>query len=73
MRPKLGDVSERICEVESEIAFAQKDNFEKWPTLDQCYGAALIALGSWEAEVDYVKDFFANRIIWMDNYIQGLN
>ncbi len=73
MRPNLGDVSERICEVESEIAFAQKDNFEKWPTLDQCYGAALIALGSWKAEVDYVKDFFANRIIWVDNYIQGLN
>lgn len=72
MKPKLGAVSERIGEVELEIALAQKENFEKWHTLDQCYGAALIALGSWEAEVDYVKNFFSNRIIWMDNYIQSL-
>lgn len=73
MRPKLGSVSNRISEVKTEIALAQKDNFEKWQTLDKCSGAALIALGSWEAEVDYVNDFFANRILWMDNYINSLN
>lgn len=73
MRPQLGSVSDRISEVKAEIELAQKDNFEKWPTLDKCYGAALIALGSWEAEVDYVNDFFANRILWMDNYINSLN
>ena len=73
MKPKLGSVSDRINEVKINIMWAQKDNFEKWPTLDKCYGAALIALGSWEAEVDYVNDFISNRIIWMDNYIQSLN
>lgn len=73
MRPRLGSVSDRISEVKTKIELAQKDNFEKWPTLDKCYGAALIALGSWEAEVDYVNEFFANRIIWMDNYINSLN
>lgn len=73
MKPKLGFVSDRINEVKAEIKLAQKDNFEKWPTLDKCYGAALVALGSWEAEVDYVNDFFTNRINWMDNYINSLN
>lgn len=72
MKPKLGAVSDRISEVKTEIKLAQKDNFEKWPTLDKCYGAALIALGSWEAEVDYVNDFFSKRIIWMDSYISSL-
>lgn len=73
MKPKLGSVSYRINEVKTEIVLAQKDNFEKWPTLDKCYGAALIALGSWEAEVDYVNSFYSNRINWMDNFINSLN
>ena len=73
MKEKLDAVRERISELEVEISTAQKDNFEKWPTLDTCYGAALIALGSWEAEVDYANSFFENRIIWMENYIQSLN
>ena len=72
MKPNLLTVSEKISQVESEIQQAQKDNFVKWPTLDKCYGAALIALGSWEAEVDYVNSFFTNRINWMDNYIGKL-
>ena len=72
MKPNLLTVSEKISDVESEIEQAQKDNFVKWQTLDKCYGAALIALGSWEAEVDYVNSFFANRINWMDNYINNL-
>lgn len=73
MRPKLSSVSDRISDVKVEIELAQKDNFEKWPTLYTCYGAALIALGSWEAEVDYVNNFFVNRINWMDNYLNALN
>lgn len=72
MRTNLSSVSLRINEVEAGIEAAQADNFEKWPTLDKCYGAALVAFGSWEAEVDYVKTFFSNRIIWRDNYIQNL-
>ena len=72
MKPRLSAVSSRINEVEAEIETAQGDNFAKWQVLDKCYGAALIALGSWEAEVDYVKTFFSNRITWMDNYINSL-
>ena len=72
MKSNLYKVSDTITNVEFEIRYAQKDNFEKWPTLNELNGAALIALGSWEAEVEYVKSFFTNRIIWMDNYIQNL-
>lgn len=72
MKPHLSAVSSRINEVETEIEAAQSDNFAKWQVLDKCSGAALIALGSWEAEVDYVKTFFVNRITLMDNYIQNL-
>lgn len=72
MKPNLTNVSTKIDLTETEIALAQCDNFSKWPTLSECHGAALIALGTWDAEVEYVKSFFANRITWMDNYIQNL-
>lgn len=72
MKSNLPRVIDRINDVKNEITVAQSDNFEKWPTLNEYHGAALIALGSWEAEVDYVNDFFANRISWMDNYIMNL-
>ena len=72
MKPKLFQVSETINQIESNLLRAQGDNFVKWPILDQLNGAALIALGSWEAEVEYVKNFFTMRIDWMDNYIQNL-
>lgn len=72
MKPQLSSVSDVINRVESKIAFAQQDNFDKWPTMGKCYGAALIAFDSWTEEVNYAKTFFADRINWMDNYIQNL-
>ncbi len=72
LKPHLNAVSERINEVEAEIKNAQKDNFKKWQILNKLYGPALLALGSWEAEVNYVKTFFVRRAAWMDNYIQNL-
>lgn len=72
MKPNLDSVTDVINSVKTEISLAQKDNFDKWQTMGECYGAALVAFGSWEEEVDYVESFFANRIVWMDNYINGL-
>lgn len=72
MKSNLPSVTDDINEVVNLIKVAQEDNFDKWPILNQYVGVGLIALGSWEAEVDYVKNFFANRIVWMDNYIQSL-
>lgn len=72
LKPRLNSILDRMNEVSSEISLAQVDNFVKWPILDKYTGAGLIALGSWTAEVDYVNDFFKNRINWMDNYIQNI-
>lgn len=72
MKPKLNTVSSNISSVISKLETAQGDNFEKWPILEEFTGAGLIALGSWEAEVNYVNSFFLARIDWMDNYISNL-
>lgn len=72
LKPKLPTIISEVKKVENSISQAQKDNFEVWPILNQYTSVGLIALGSWEAEVEYVKTFFANRSIWMDNYINSL-
>ena len=61
-----------VSKVIDEITLTQSDNFARWPVLDQYLGAGLIALGSWDAEVDYVNTFFQQRIVWMDDYIMNL-
>ena len=57
MKSRLPSVYDAINRVESEISLAQKDNFEKWPTLGKYCGVALVAFDSWEEEVNYVKTF----------------
>mgnify|MGYP001252437770 CR=1 FL=1 len=71
-KPKLSSITDEVIKVENSISQAQKDNFKVWPILDQYTSVGLIALGSWEAEVEYVNNFFANRSTWMDNYINSL-
>ena len=72
LKPKLTSITDEVTKVENSISQAQKDNFEVWPILDKYTSVGLIALGSWEAEVEYIKTFFANRSSWMDNYINSL-
>ncbi len=51
------------------IERAQKDNFKRWPILDKYISVGLIHLDSWEAEVDYVFDFFDKRCAWFDSWL----
>ena len=64
---KLPEVMMAVEKSVNEIQLAQRDNFEKWPILDKYISVGLIALGTWEAEVDYVSSFFNDRIMWMNS------
>ena len=55
----------RVMSRSVAIENAQENNFKRWPVLDTYLAAGLIALGSWQAEVDYVFNFFAERLEWM--------
>lgn len=72
LKTRLPAVQEKLAQVAANISVAQKSNFEKWQILDSYEGAALICLGSWEAEVEYCADFLSRRIIWLDKYIADL-
>lgn len=62
LKKRLSGVSESITDV-------QKDNFIKWPILDDYVSVGLVCLNSWEAEVRYVEDFFDKRIEWLGSFL----
>lgn len=66
VRSSIPNVVMAIGQRENDIRSSQEKNFKIWPILDEYVGAGLIALGSWEAEVKYVADFFQQRVAWID-------
>ena len=48
---------------------SQKLNFIRWPILSQKVHQNPVALGSYDAEVGVLRDYFSTRIAWIDNYL----
>ena len=72
LKDRIPSVQEKLSAVADNISEAQKVNFEKWKILNSYEGAALICLGSWEAEVEYCEDFLRQRVVWLDEFIENL-
>lgn len=54
---------------------SQQLNFIRWKTLDQKVHQNFQALGSYQAEVDFMKQYMKARFTWMDNkigYVSGV-
>jgi hypothetical protein len=54
---------------------SQELNFIRWKILDQKVHQNFQALGSYQAEVDFMKNYIKTRFDWMDNkigYISGI-
>ena len=66
---RCGMDPDRLSLVDGVIEVAQRTNFKRWPILDQYISVGLIHLGSWEAEVEYVFDFFEKRCAWFDAWL----
>ena len=52
------------------IKAEQVKNFERWWILDWPVSVGLVYLGSWEKEVEYVQNFFADRVEWLDRFLR---
>ena len=48
---------------------SQKLNFIRWPILDSPVHQNVSALGSYEAEVDVLRNYFRERIAWIDKFL----
>ena len=64
-KEKMGAVSENISE-------EQVMNFDRWRIMDWHVSVGLISLGTWEKEVGYVDEFFADRADWLGHYLAGI-
>lgn len=48
---------------------SQELNFKRWPILNEMVHQNPVARGSYRAEVDAVKRYIADRIVWMDRHV----
>ncbi len=55
-----------INSTESYLQMSQQNNFQKWNILNKIVYRELAARGSYEAEVDFLRQYVGNRISYLD-------
>ncbi|MBP5318302.1 MAG: CotH kinase family protein, partial [Paludibacteraceae bacterium] len=58
-----------IDEYAENLQESQTLNFKRWPIMDQWVHMNPRVYGSYQGEIDNVKNYVRNRITWMDNKI----
>ncbi|MBO4550535.1 MAG: Ig-like domain-containing protein, partial [Bacteroidaceae bacterium] len=53
----------------NEMEASANLNFIRWPILNQRVHQNVSALGSFEAEVDVLRNYIPTRLAWIDNYL----
>ena len=56
-----------VDSMEEELLLSQKLNFLRWPIMNRIVHQNPRIWGSYEAEVENVRDFIRKRVEWMDN------
>ena len=62
-------VAADVDSLRREIRASANLNFIRWPYLNQWLSLNPVVPGSWEKEVDRVRDFVYNRVAWMDEML----
>ena len=52
-----------------QIAGSAGRNFMRWDILDTYIWPNIVWLGDHKLEVEYMKDFYSKRLVWMNNDI----
>lgn len=63
------DLAADVDSIRREIRASANLNFIRWPYLTQSLSLNPAVPGSWEAEVDRVREFVRNRVAWMDEML----
>ena len=61
-----------INESAAQLKYSQEENFNKWDVLYYYTWPNAVSLGSYDSEVQYMKDWLAKRVKWMDSEINKL-
>lgn len=62
-----------IDSMAQEIGASQRLNFIRWPILNSIVHQNVSALGSFEAEVDVLRNYIPTRLAWIDDYLENLS
>lgn len=69
--PDLMTIFDFIDEQVELLDGGQYRNFEKWPILNEKLGPMNVFYGSHEGEVEHLKQFYRDRLSWLDNEIRN--
>ncbi len=79
VKDRWNELYPQICEipsfVEEQIGLldgAQDRNFERWDILDKYVWPNAFWLGSYEAEVDFLLEFYTSRVEWLNTQLNAL-
>lgn len=68
-KSEIDDLLPTIDKVAAELAISQEKNFKLWPNFNDPNWATVQGKLSYKSQVDYLRDFLAARIAWMDGEI----
>lgn len=60
-----------ITQTAAYLQLSQKKNFERWPILDKYIWRNAVVTGSYDKEVDYMRNFLKARVAWIDANIKN--
>ena len=58
-----------VNDMETKLQASQQLNFKRWPIMNEYVHQNPRIWGSYEAEVENVRNYIKNRLVWMDNRI----
>ena len=70
--PELEKIPEFIDDQAFIIEPARKRNFEVWDIDESVFWVYFPSLGSYEAELDYLKEFYTDRLQWLTTELNRL-
>ena len=72
LMPKFEKIPEFIDDQALTLAKAQERNFQVWSIWESVDWVYFPSLGSYEKEVDYLKEFYTERLQWLDRELNKL-
>lgn len=71
LQTKLPEFQEKMHKVATDISTEQAQNFQRWDILNWNISVGLVHFGSWSKEVEYVENFFADRIKYLEDFLSS--
>ena len=70
--PEFEKIPDFIDEQVLSLDKARKRNFEKWNINESVDWVMFPSLGTYEKEVEYLKEFYTKRLEWLDRELNQL-